>query len=199
MIPGRPANHEFVNEQMNLLVSAMYRQGVRQDEIGRRLALEFPQKSGKPYTQQAISKRIAHVRQEWASSRIENYDAKVDLELTRIDHNEVLALRAFERSIGVHKTVTVKHVMLVDPREGEATPSFVPADEITTKSERLNGDPRYLAIALDCVRRRCELLGLDAPKKTELTGPNGSQVVDAIRIIYDAQQVPDPKPAKPKE
>ena len=44
------------------------------------------------------------------------------------------------------------------------------------------GDPRFLKIALECVERRCKLLGLDAPEKHQHTGADGRPLVMEVVV-----------------
>lgn len=55
------------------------------------------------------------------------------------------------------------------------------------------GDVSYLRVLLDIQVRRAKLLGLDAPEKSELSGPGGSpmQVTQGVIIL------PPPTPKKP--
>jgi len=59
--------------------------------------------------------------------------------------------------------------------------------------------PKYLAGVLDCIRRRCAILGLDAPKRQELTGADGAplSLIIVERIVSgqsdaDADDSPAP-------
>jgi hypothetical protein len=42
--------------------------------------------------------------------------------------------------------------------------------------EQRDGNPAFLAGVMSCIERRCKLLGLDAPVKSELTGKDGGPI-----------------------
>ena len=53
------------------------------------------------------------------------------------------------------------------------------------------GDPRYLTAATTCVDRRCKLLGLDAPKRTEVTAKASvthATAEDDVSIVKQAMR-----------
>ena len=73
---------------------------------------------------------------------------------------------AYDRSIGeIRKETRKVRRSGKDAKEGGA--------EVTVFTETLNGDPRYLALIAGYIQQIRELLGLDAPKRTELSGPGG--------------------------
>lgn len=45
-----------------------------------------------------------------------------------------------------------------------------PGEEAQVTKEKMLGDPRYLQIIQWCINKRCEILGLDAPDKVEVSG-----------------------------
>ena len=120
-------------------------------------------------SQQCISKDLVKIQLEWTTRMVGNFDEKVRMEVAKIDRRERECLEAFQRSVGVHTTVTKKNTP-----EGE---------EITEKKERLAGDARFQQLALECVDKRCKILGLYAVVKTstEVTGDALAQLVAAAR------------------
>lgn len=157
-------------------VSELYLGGKSQYEIAEILTPEFPTPSGKPISQQTIAKDLKIIRSEWRSSAVRNFDAAKSMELAKIDQVELEAWQAWQRSIGKSKTVT-KHAEAGGSQESPGK-RF-----ITEKVEKLNGDPRFLAVINDCIKRRCDILGLDAPKK--LTGDDGGPV--SLRVVFEKQ------------
>ena len=158
-------------ERLTTRIGELYMQRKTLRQISEIVSPEF-RPDGPIYSDQAIRKHILKIRQEWRTSRVDNYEAKIDLELSRIDLLEASALAAWERSKGKYVTVTEK-----DSESGK---------EVTRKIETLAGDPRFLDQALKCVNKRCELLGLDAPKRTSLENPDGSALLSGITITYVA-------------
>jgi hypothetical protein len=47
------------------------------------------------------------------------------------------------------------------------------------------GDARFLAIVFQCIEYRMRLLGLEAPKRQELTGPDGNPIWNAGSVIIE--------------
>jgi len=46
-----------------------------------------------------------------------------------------------------------------------------------------NGDPAFLRGVQWCIERRCKIIGVDAPSKSELTGKDGREIVFRIGKI----------------
>jgi len=127
-------------------ISELYLQGKSQSEIGLEVGLAQPN----------VSHELKKIREQWRASTVRNYDEAKNIELARIDQIENEAWEAWNRGIGKHIVTTKK-----DSREDS---------ELTTRTEHLNGDPRYLDVIAGCVKKRCEILGLNAPTKTEISG-----------------------------
>jgi hypothetical protein len=125
--------------------------------------------TGKPWSVRAIHEDLVHLTARWKSEALRDItQAKAD-ELARLDELEREAWTAWHRGIGRKQIRTTK----TGGKEGL---------EVSLRTESLNGDPRYLAIVLDCQQRRAKLLGLDAPLKAEFTGADGGPIeVQAVR------------------
>jgi hypothetical protein len=158
-------------EARRVRVAELYVHGLdgrkqRQSDIARIIADEFPSPSGsgKPYSQSSIANDLKCMRQEWRTQRAEKIDEMIDLELARIDQVEREAWVAWERSVGKNTTITEK--------------TSADGSETSIKTEKLAGDPRFLSIQLDCVKKRCEVLGLNADtvQKLKLSNPDGSPI-----------------------
>lgn len=175
-IPGGSSAIMAKVEARREQVSKLYLGGKSQYEIATTLTPEFPTPSGKPISQQTIAKDLKIIRSEWRSSAVRNFDAMKSMELAKVDQVELEAWQAWQRSIGKTKTVT-KHAEAGGAKE-------IPGKRfITEKIEVLNGDPRFLAIINECIKRRCDILGLDAPKR--LTGDDGGPV--SLRVVFENQ------------
>jgi hypothetical protein len=66
-------------------------------------------------------------------------------------------------------------------------------DQAELCREARDGDPRFLSILLDCVRRRSALLGLDAPKRLEVEEGVRLELVEEIVEVVP----PEPPPSGP--
>lgn len=133
-------------------VAELYCQGAPQVEIAEELEVSQP----------TVSRDLRHVRQEWRSSRIRNFDALQADELLKVDKVEREAWAAFRRSVGEKQKTT-------DNTGGEN-----PGTKTVTWRDA--GDPRFLSVIEDCIRRRCAILGLDAPSKVAQTDSQGQDI-----------------------
>lgn len=102
-----------------------------------------------------ICRDIAAIREAHKDEFIHEYSIWKDRELARLDKVEAEAWDAWERS----------------KRDAEMVRTTSGPDGITTVSETKGqyGDPRFLNIFNSCIDQRCKILGLHAPKKTDLT------------------------------
>lgn len=132
--------------------SKMYLHGASQEEIAAELGLN----------QATVSRDLATLQGEWAQLALRNLDQRKAEELARLDTIERAAWQAWERSCE-NATIETKRVKGKNSIDG----SRLRADEMEqiTRTEGRTGDPRYLQVIHDCIKRRCEILGIDAPKK----------------------------------
>jgi len=126
---------------------------------------------------------VQQILAEWQTEHKYNIDQWVALELGKVGRIEDHAWQSYERSLRDAETVSTE-TSLIKLRGGRGKHAFeVPAEQ--TKHSRSvkgqAGDPRFLEVALRCVARRCELLGLDAPVKIEHGGEVGVEDLEQIR------------------
>jgi transposase len=131
-------------------VSDKYLRGMPQMQIADELGVN----------QATISRDLAELRKEWLERSINHIDQKKAIELAKLDRLEVTFWEAWELSLKDVETITEE----VGGKYGPKT---------TTRREGQSGNPAFLEGVLKCINKRCELLGLDAPKRTELTGARG--------------------------
>lgn len=143
-------------------VAVMYRRGMLQSDIARKFSVD----------QSNISRDLKKIRSEWLESRVRDFDAAKEIELQKIDEVERQAWAAWERSVGVVERRTTRKKDAGEISESEAT--IVKVDQA--------GDPRYLQTVLDCIQRRCKILGLDAPEKFAETDSKGNDLDRIDRI-----------------
>ena len=146
IILAAPKRTKFEREKDLLAISRMYLQGITQAEIGQRLGVSQPQ----------ISYDLKVLRNRWLKSSIINIDEVKARELARIDHLEREYWEAWDKSKSPIKTKASKKV------GGETI-------ESTIQGETGTGDPRYLSGVQWCINKRCDVLGLNAPSKTDIT------------------------------
>jgi hypothetical protein len=169
MPTGSGTQVKAMTEARRMRVSELYLSGMRMSEIANVLTPEFPQRSGKPIAFQTISTDIKKLRAQWRAAGVVNMNTKIEMELAKLDQMEQEAWIAWERTIGKIKVRTTKSG---GPNAGETT----------ERVERSAGDPRFLSIIGDCVKKRCELLGLNAPTQTRIGNPDNSPI-NVIRVI----------------
>lgn len=145
-------------------ITEMYLQGSRLSEIASVIGVKYQ-------TIQDILKRLV---KEWQTQAIHNIDELKAIELQRINNLEARAWKALEDSDGEVKKVVEKVGSLreafmnnaLDPYDDNRNPNQVNLDvETTTTTEKQVADPRYMKIILDCIKTRCQILGLDVENK----------------------------------
>lgn len=104
-------------------------------------------------TQGTVCKDLKALHQELKESRLTDIAEARELVLDKLAWVELEAREAWEES----KKDAVIH-REKDGKDGIET-------EVTRKGQ--TGDPRYLERVLSAIAKYCELLGLDAPKKTQ--------------------------------
>lgn len=160
-----PESVQIERESRREKVSFMYRRGMTQVAIAKELDIN----------QSNISRDLKQIRSEWLESRVKDFDAAKEIELQKIDEVERQAWAAWERSVGVVERRTTRKKDAGDRSESEAT--VVKTDQA--------GDPRFLQNVLDCIQRRCKILGLDAPEKHAETDSKGNDLdrIDRINLL----------------
>lgn len=127
-------------------VARRYLRGETQVAIGRALEVDHG----------TISRDLAAIRAEWLASSLRDFDAARAQELARIDEVERAAWIGWTKS--QESAETLEAVVDGDRRRSRKT------------SKGQAGDPRFLKVVIDCVNRRCAILGLDAEKRLKVTG-----------------------------
>jgi predicted transcriptional regulator len=132
-------------------ISRMYLSGITQAVIADRLGID----------QSTVSRDLKILQQEWQVARINDIDERKRQELAKIDNLELEYWDAWRRSQNDKETVIAR------VKAGEK--------ETTERREGQAGDPRFLDGVQWCINKRCELLGLNAPKGVDLT-TNGKEL-----------------------
>lgn len=118
-------------------IAALYLQGKTMREIGQRVGLSA----------RVVHRDLEEVRGRWRARATENFQALVDEQVARLDKIEA---ESWDRFYASQREQTKR--LAKEAPNGR-----------TTSLERVDavGDPRWLQIALQCVERRCRILGLD--------------------------------------
>ena len=156
-------------------VAEFYLRGMYQADIAAEVGVD----------QATISRDLAGLRKEWLQSALVDINEAKAKELAKIDQLEVEYWAAWERSkLNAEVEVIEQIGNRRKPKAGEKDtdePAIVP--ERLKKYKRVegqSGNPAFLAGIQWCITKRCDILGLDAPKRQEHSGPDGG----AIEVIH---------------
>lgn len=136
------------------LIADKYLAGWRQIDIAAELFRMF----GYRLTQQQISLDIKHLQKTWLAASMRDFDAARAEELKKVDNLERIHWEAWEKSCKdrpMRKGKEKYDPSMYDGRDGN--------------SKHLDG-------VKWCINKRCEILGLDKPKKLALTDPDGGPI-----------------------
>lgn len=128
--------------------------------------------SSRPYRigERQVCKDSAEVERRWRERANVAIDkAKAD-EIANIDWTEQEAKLAWKKS----KTESAQRTAETSTAGGPKAGGSRSKQKIVT--ENRDGDPRYLAIVDRCIQHRREIFGIDAPTKTEISGPGGQPI-----------------------
>ncbi len=144
------------------IIARLYLKGIYQTDIAEELGISVP----------TVKRDLAKVRHDWLESSLRDFDALKAEQLAKIDTIEAAAWEMWTRSCEVQ----------VRTSEQDIKAARFPGCNIKTDRMIGTGDPRYLQTALQCVERRCKLLGLNAPEKYVNTDSQGNDVPVPKRI-----------------
>lgn len=157
-----------------VLVSEMYKKGysIRKIAAAVQEAFDMP----KPPSTETIFKDIKSLLTEWRSTRVENTDEAVQLELERIDYYVTELVEAWEKSKQDQKLKSHK-------QKGKSSGKGITPTEVEkTEKEEINyGDVRYISEIRQQLMERRKLLGLYQPDKIENTG----SIVHVFQEVID--------------
>ena len=145
----------------------LYLQCESMAEIGRQLGV----------SPQTVYKDICWAREQWRTRAADAIEVHKQRELSRIDHLELEAWRAWIRSS--RPAVSVTHETGTGTIGGGELGAVDKTKRTTTGQA---GDPRFLGIVDKCIVHRRAILGLDAPIKQEIGGLEGIAVILAQRV-----------------
>jgi len=102
-----------------------------------------------------VSRDLGTIHQEWVQSAVRDFDRARAIELSKIDYLERRYWEAWERS----------------RQDAETRTTEQSGDDVKRRRQRTgqSGNPAFLAGVQWCINKRCELLGLDPPKRSELS------------------------------
>lgn len=116
-------------------------------------------------TQQQISSDLKVIYRLWRQSSIRDFDEMKQRELIKIDNLEKEYWSAWEKSKEDYEKTRKKYL---DKQ----------LKELQKEDMILSGEPRFLSGVQWCINKRCEILGINAPVKTENTNIDRKTVAD---------------------
>lgn len=140
-------------------VASAYLRGSTQAEIAAEMEVD----------QATVSRDLKSLRAEWMKSALIDINEAKARELAKVDALEIEYWSAWERS-QLNAEVETTKMQGSDPEK----PGKL---EKQKRVEGQTGDPRYLAGIQWCIQKRCEILGVNAPIKTEVDNKGGMKVL----------------------
>lgn len=152
-------------ERDRTLVSRYYLQGKTQPEIAKLVEI----------SQSTVSRDIKVLEEEWQTERVYNINEAKARELARVDILELEYWEGYERSKldAITRTRTLKELPAGSEQVGgdklnkKKPKKGGTQQELQEVIKGQTGDPRFLQGIAWCINKRCEILGVDAPKKIE--------------------------------
>ena len=127
-----------------------------------------------------VCRDIKALHRDWLKSALVDFDKAKARELAKIDDLERTYHAAWKRSCEDAETTTQKMISAgANPKaKDEKGKEPVGRKEMTKTAKGQAGDPRFLHGILQCIDRRCKILGVDAPQRIEATGKDGEPLFD---------------------
>ena len=162
---GQPGRKPLVVEHRDWIISDYYLKGYRYGDI----QLIFEREHQQQLTYEQIALSIKRIRTLWRRQSTRRFALKTQMMLEQINLVYKDACDAWEAS--KKPTITEKW----EPQEQEPSQLPTTIEGITQHMKLIersvktgSGDPRFLQIRLDCLRKVCELYGLDEPIKVDM-------------------------------
>jgi len=195
---AEPKRSNFERERDLAIVADMYLRAKTQMEIAEHLnTTHYPDR---PLSRQQIGYDIRILIGRWQKGAERKIDERKAEELARIDRLEREYWDAWERSkLDAESSVTEK----IEGRDVRLKAQM--------RKEGQTGDPRYLAGVQWCIQARREILGIDAPKKSDITSGGQpiksndghdraiSSLADALREIVSGAATSEGNPVDAAE
>ncbi len=133
-----------------------------------------------------VSRDISFMRRRWIAESKQSMDMLKAKELSKVDHLEEIYWQAWMRSQQDVEEVTVEDVTGPPQLRGNAAAVAPIAVQVAIKKREIrklmqrDGSAAFLSGIQWCVDKRCEILGLNAPRR--VAGGDGGPVV--FRVVY---------------
>ena len=153
----------------------------------RQITEEVRQRLNTTCSTRTVWNDIGELLDEWRAARIADVDARLQLELERIDDAVRELWEQWEKSKEDYTRERNKRIGVTVPNAegqggGEATEIVTVKRENNSENVVGLGNPAYIAEIRQQLMERRKLLGLYAATKTELTGKDGSPLIPAEKM-----------------
>jgi transcriptional regulator with XRE-family HTH domain len=132
----------------------MYLRGMYQADIAKKLGVN----------QSAISRDLSALRKQWMEQSVGMIDQKKALELAKLDRLEITYWEAWENSKRNSEIEVTEQIGSRD-KKGKTEQIIPERVKKTKRVEGQSGNPAFLSGVLNCINKRCEILGLNAPSR----------------------------------
>lgn len=140
----------------------------------RQIAILITERGPYPLSHSQVTRDMKKVVGRWKAESIIDIDQLKQRELKGLEHQESECWDAWNKS---KEDAVTKSAKKTRPSAGTSK------EEVATKQEAQCGDPAFQRLILDIREKRAKILGLNAPERTELSGPNGGPI--AVEKHYD--------------
>ena len=167
-MPGRRRSQAQLTRDRRRIAD-LYLQGWLQTDIAKELKTN----------QSTVSRDLQTLQAEWRDSALVDIDLAKSQELAKVDRLEREYWEAWERSCEDAETLRQEldtHQLPTNPDSGK-----IPPNKVVRTSKGQAGDPRFLQGIQWCINKRCEIIGVDAPKRTDIT--------ERIQIVYVGEDI----------
>jgi hypothetical protein len=114
-----------------------------------------------------IYRDIQAIKAEWKQSAVRDFDEAVGIELAKLDALEREYWQGWERSQREWQGTRTTKTEVDDGKS---------AKQAEVRKEQRDGSQAFLDGVMKCITRRCELLGLDAPKRMIHSGDEDAPI-----------------------
>lgn len=178
-----PKRTDFEHERDLEIISDQYLRGKSQQEMADYLNDDYY--PDRPLSRQQIGYDVKVLVRRWRKSAERRIDERKAIELARLDRLEREYQEGYERSMRDVKSTTVEELGVATDEAGMILGAKV---KQVKKTEGQVGNPAFLAGVLSCIAKRCQILGLDEPKKLDVTSggkPLKGYTIDANPDNWD--------------
>ena len=131
--------------------------------------------------QSTVSRDLTVLQDDWKRAALMDLNEAKARELAKVDALEIEYWKAWENSL---KDAEVFITEKVGTQKGT---NMDKRGKEVFRREGQTGNPSFLAGIQWCINKRCEILGLDAPKSTDLT--SGGDRIRAIGLGVDIDKL----------